>query len=306
MLTRISWFVMYGGHDDTKEPKWDTYIALYEPYKEKHRQFELSITSGFGNGVGDISENCNAEELLGKMAALGPIEALTAVDFYHTSEDDCPPRRMSIIRRNDAYVLIFHVNNMGWFTPVVPGVEFLRFMRGVQRMLTANIQDADETAHMGCMSKAFDSEPSASSIGLGEFGAPEMIGYSREHSDDTVNRSFLLTADLYPKTGMCSMDVIGKDKGPVYHNDPKKLFCDANQLMAALNCEDKGSALELLDWSIKGCADPVHLRVSGKGDTVEVGCDCNGVVHPVCVMSRVELARFLDGVHDNFKREMLY
>jgi hypothetical protein len=304
MLTRSYWFVRYGGYDVTKEAKWDEYGALYKPCAVHHRQFLLSITSGFGNGVEEIFDECDARQLLNAMVTSGPIEALTSADFYYTSDYGLPSRRMSILRRGDAYVLAFCGNEVGWFTPVVPSAEFLRFMRGVQRMLTISFANADGVMDMQHVTELSGSLASSSPADLGEFGTPEVIIYYREHYDETENRFFRLSATLHPKTGMCAMDVTESDRTPLDSRDKKEAFCDAKRLMEALNCENKVSALETLDWFAKGSEEVVQLRLVDRGETVALECDRCGVVTPVCVMSREELSRFLYVAYDMLKREM--
>ncbi len=306
MLTGSYWFIRYGGFDVTKEAKWDEHGALYQPCAVRHRQFSLSIISGFGNGVEEIFDECDARKLLNAMVTSGPIEALTSTDFYHTSDYGLPSQRLSVALRGDVYVLSFCGNEVGWFTPVVPRAEFLRFMRGVQRMLTIGIEDADGVMDMQHVTELSGSLTSSSPADLGEFGTPEVIIYYREHFDETENRFFRLSATLHPKTGMCSMGVTEKDNSPLRRRDLKEVFCDAKRVMEALNCENKISALETLDWFAEGSEEGVQLRLVNTNETVALECDRCGGVTPVCVMSREELSRFLNIAYDMLKWEMVY
>ena len=317
MLTRSIFTLTY---EDAGVPKYMECSAYYYPRDPVHAHLSLWFyvevdtcmeeKEAYGErrleGVEDC--RCDAKGLLQAMETLGPVHALTAVEFAIAWVDqDYPDRRqrfrMSLWDVGDMYGIDFNNNEEDVRDHVhVTKEAFARFMWGVRRMLVAAIS-YDEQGSV----QTLDSVPAqfVRSNPSDTPRTPRDIGYRNEYEDRITGKSYALDMDLNPGTHKCSFKLIEEEEGKSIscQRDAHALTCDVQELLDELNCEDKISALERLDWLLEDNGRAVHLQASVHDEAVEIQFEASGAMTRLGVVGKSELTSFLEGAYEILNQE---
>ncbi len=316
MLTKSTFYLLYEGAGD---PPCADFGAVYYPEDPVQSQFALWTWTNYRNPVEvieDMGENriesieggrCNAKELLEAMKTLGPVQALSVPDFDYTYEwgywDRGSQARMCVWDQGSFYSLDFFNNKDNPSDHIrVPKEEFTRFMRGVARMLVADIYPVGQQRHQKLNHfTAQSAPPNPSDVQ----NIPCSIEYGKEYANPDTGFSHWLNVRLNPGTRICSLKIVKqKDGKPIdCPEKPPVLTCGIQQFLSGLNCGDKISALENVDWLLEGTGDRVRLQTHVQGGMVDVLVGDSGAATSLALLRGSELAVFLDNAHDMLQYE---
>ena len=314
MLTRSIFTLNY---EDTGVPKCMDCGAYYYPRDPVHAHLSLWFYVEPDTCMEEkevYRENrledcrCDAKELLKAMETLGPVDALTAVEFAIGWVDhDYPERKqrfhMSLWDAGDMYGIDFgndpeDIQNHFHVTKEA----FARFMRGARRMLVAaisydergSVQVADSVPAQSVLSNSSDTPRT-----------PRDIGYRNEYEDNITGKSYALSIHLNPGTHTCSLKIIEEEAGKSISCQwgAQALTCDAQELLDKLKGVDKVSALERLDWRLEESGEVVSMRASVQDEAVEVQFEASGTTTRLGFVGKSELTSFLEGAYEMLKQE---